>query len=130
MTLEAPHPKFIHASHKRAGRFAAKNFDELKRSYNNRCATCGSLENKPHFKDASKKTLLQQGHIDPLKSLTIDNTIPQCQLCNQTYKDNFVFNEEGRVIAVASLEPIVKAHKSVKEKILDFLLNNKHDKGW
>jgi hypothetical protein len=129
ITLETPHPKFIHASHKRAGRFAAKNFDELKRSYNNRCATCGSLENKPHFKDASKKTLLQQGHIDPLKSLTIDNTIPQCQLCNQTYKDNFVFNEEGRVIAVASLEPIVKAHKSVKEKILDFLLNQKDNKG-
>ena len=59
ITLESPHPKFIHASHKRAGRFAARNFDELKRSYHNRCATCGSLENKPHFYDASKKTLLQ-----------------------------------------------------------------------
>jgi hypothetical protein len=40
-----------------------------------------------------------------------------------------VFNEEGRVVAVASIEPIVKAHKSVKEKILDFLLNTKDDKG-
>lgn len=127
ITLETPHPKYIHASHKRAGRYAARNFDELKRSYNNRCATCGSLENKPHFYDASKKTLLQQGHIDPLKALTIKNTIPQCQLCNQTYKDSFVFNEQGRVVAVASLEPVKKAHQSVKEKILDFLLNNKDD---
>ena len=68
-----------------------KTFDELKRVYDNRCVTCGSLENKPHFHDASKKTLLQQGHMDPLKILTIENTIPQCQFCNQTYKDNFIF---------------------------------------
>ena len=128
ITLESPHPKYIYASHKRAGRLAARNFDELKRSYNNRCATCGSLENKPHFYDPSKKTLLQQGHIDPLKSLTIENTIPQCQLCNQTYKDSFVFNEQGRVVAVSSLEPIKKAHKTVKEQILNFLLKQNESK--
>ena len=127
ITLEAPHPKYIYASHKRAGRFAARNFDELKRAYNNRCATCGSLENKPHFYDASKKTLLQQGHMDPFKSLTIENTIPQCQFCNQTYKDNFVFNEQGRIITVASIEPIRKAHKLTKKQILNFLLKDKDD---
>ena len=125
ITLETPHPKYIHASSKRAGRLAARNFDELKRVYNNRCATCGSLGNKPHFYDASKKTLLQQGHIDPLKTLTIDNIIPQCQLCNQIYKDNFVFDEQGRVTAVASLEPIRKANQSIKEEILNFLLKLK-----
>lgn len=125
ISLETPHPKYIHASAKRAGRFAARNFEELKMAYNNRCATCGSPENKSHFHDASKKTILQQGHMDPFKKLTIKNTIPQCQFCNQTYKNNFVFNEKGRIIAIASLEPLKKANNFLKEQILEYLIKEK-----
>jgi hypothetical protein len=43
-------------------------------------------------------TILQQGHMDPTKSLTLDNTIPQCSYCNQQYKNKAIFNKRGIVI--------------------------------
>lgn len=129
ITLEQPHPKHILYSHKRAGRHKAENFQQIKQVYNNRCITCGSIEEKPHFHNPSIKTVLQQGHMDPMQKLTIENTIPQCQLCNQIYKNYFVFDEKGRTIAVASIEPIKKSHQNVKDEILHFLLEEQKVKG-
>ena len=121
VNTQAAKPSFIFKVLKRKGRLAAKDFEGLKAVYDNRCATCGSKEGRPHFHDKNKKTELQQGHMDPHKKLTLENTIPQCQLCNRTYKDYFVFDDKGRVIAIASPEPVRKASKDVQDKIRKML---------
>ena len=123
VTTESPKPSFLFKSLKRAGRISAQNFDQLKITYDNRCATCGSQEGKPHFLDPSKRTSLQQGHMNPHKALTLENSIPQCQLCNQVYQDDYVFDVKGRVIAVASAKPVLKADKEVIKEIKEFLKN-------
>ena len=117
VTTESPKPSFLFKALKRAGRISAQNFDQLKITYDNRCATCGSQEGKPHFLDPSKRTQLQQGHMNPHKKLTLDNSIPQCQLCNQVYQDDYVFDIKGRVIAVASPNPVLRADENIKEEI-------------
>ncbi len=117
ITTESPKPTFLFNSLKRAGRIAAKNFNELKAVYGFRCASCGSKEGEPHFLEPDKKTQLQQGHMNPSKPITLDNLIPQCQICNQAYQDDFVFDIKGRVVAVASVKPVLKAEKEIQDEI-------------
>ena len=74
----------------------------LKSEYDNRCATCGDEEGKPTRYDKSKICRLQMGHMNPKKSLTLNNTIPHCEECNTQYKDEWVFNKLGRVVGVSS----------------------------
>ncbi len=76
------------------------------------------------------RTKLQQGHLNPHKKLTLENSIPQCQLCNQAYKDDFVFNEKGRVLAVASIRPVLKADPEVQEEIKKALNINSGQPGF
>ena len=121
MNTESPKPAFLWKALKRAGRISAKNFEQLKITYNLRCATCGSQEDKPNFLEQNLKTILQQGHMDPHRALTIENSIPQCQLCNQAYRDDFVFNEKGRIIAVASSAPVLRSKKEVQAEIKKIL---------
>lgn len=121
ITTENPKPSFLWKALKRAGRISAQNFDQLKITYDNRCATCGSQEGKPHLLETTQRTKLQQGHMNPRMSLSLDNSIPQCQLCNQIYQDDYVFNEKGRIIAVASPKPVLKADKEVREEIKEAL---------
>ena len=59
--------------------------------------------------------------MNPLKPLSLANTIPQCQVCNQVYQDRYVFNDKGRVVAVASVEPVKNADAPIKQQILDYL---------
>lgn len=117
ITTENPKPTFIYKSLKRAGRISAKNFGQLKAVYGFRCATCGSQEGKPNLLEPGKKTALQQGHMNPHKRPTLENSIPQCQVCNQVYQDNFVFDNKGRVVAVASKKPVLRASKEVQKEI-------------
>lgn len=117
LTTEQPKPSFLHKAIQRAGRISAKNFTQLKIAYHLRCATCGSQEGKPHLLEQNQRTKLQQGHMNPHKELTLDNSIPQCQICNQVYQDNFVFNEKGRIVAVASARPVLKADLETKKTI-------------
>jgi hypothetical protein len=121
VTTESPKPTFIFKSLKRAGRLAAKNFGELKAVYDFRCATCGSQEGHPNFLEPDKRTELQQGHMNPSKPLTMENSIPQCQVCNQVYRDDFVFDAKGRVVAVASANPVLRATEEVREAIKELL---------
>lgn len=106
---------------KRKGRLLARNFEELKAVYGNRCATCGAQENKPHFLYPDKKTTLQQAHMDPSKPLTLKNTIPQCQYCNPSYRDKYAFDDKGRVVCVMNVEPVRLAPKEVQDKIFEML---------
>ncbi len=121
ITTESPKPSFLHRELKRAGRISATNFAQLKETHDNRCATCGSQEGKPHLLDRDKRTVLQQGHMDPHKKLTLANSIPQCQVCNQAYKDDYVFDAKGRIAAVASPNPVLRADKAVIKAIKEIL---------
>lgn len=124
ITTENPKPDFLWKALKRAGRISAQNFDQLKETYGNRCATCGSQEGRPHLLDPSKRTQLQQGHMNPHEKLTLENSIPQCQLCNGVYQDDYVFDSKGRIIAVASARPVLQAEEKVKEQIRKTLNNS------
>lgn len=127
VSIEMPNPKAVAEALKRIGRLAAKNFAELKLAYGNKCATCGIEEGK---KDTRNEciVMLQQGHMNPRKPLTLDNTIPQCQYCNQTYKDYFQFNEYGRVIAVNNPLILLKSPKSIQDEMITILLKERESK--
>src|SRR3989344_818922 len=117
ITTESPKPTFLFKALKRAGRIGAKDFGHLKAAYDFRCATCGSQEGKPNFLEPNKRTELHQGHMNPHNKLTLENSIPQCQVCNAVYKDDFVFDAKGRVVAVASTRPVLSADKEVRDEI-------------
>lgn len=125
ITTESPKPSYLNKQLKRAGRMSAVNFNQLKVVYNSRCATCGSPEGRPNFQSPDTRTILQQGHKNPHHALSLENSIPQCQFCNQVYKDNYVFDDKGRVRAVASIAPVVSAEKSVRDDIYQALKENK-----
>ena len=106
---------------KRQNLLEAQDFATIKQAWDNRCASCGTRENEKSWRNYDAVVKLQQGHRDPHKPLTLENIIPQCQYCNRGYKGDFVFDEKGRVRAVASINPIKRASLSVKRKIKDFL---------
>jgi hypothetical protein len=70
----------------------------IKRTYDDKCVNCGSKENECLRWNKNKITVLQYGHMDPRKPLTINNVIPQCSICNQQYKNKAIFNKRGFVI--------------------------------
>lgn len=117
LSSESPKVSFFYKALKRLGRLAARDFTQLKAAYDFRCASCGSVEGKPHLAEPSVRTQLQQGHKNPRRPLSLDNTVPQCQLCNQVYQDDFVFDDKGRVVAVASVRPVQKADPDVQQEI-------------
>jgi hypothetical protein len=65
--------------------------------------------------------------MDPRKKLDLDNTIPQCQYCNQTYKDYFRFNEYGRVIAVNNPEILLKSPRDIQDEMISVLLRERQN---
>lgn len=125
ITTDSPKPTFIYKSLKRSWRVAAASFEQLKAVYDFRCATCWSQEGRPHLIEPDKRTSLQQGHMDPFQSLTLTNTIPQCQVCNQVYQDKYVFDTKWRIVSVASVEPVRNARPEVKKGILEYLMSNR-----
>lgn len=96
-------------------------FDKLKQQYGNCCATCGEQEGKKHkYYDGIVE--LQKGHMNPMMPLEEGNIIPQCQYCNRDiYKDNFVFNEQGRPVSINNPRYILKSSKEVREKMYELL---------
>jgi len=96
INLTSKHINYL--KEKRSGKLNNENWYELKKNYNFCCANCGNEEGKPMRYNHNKLTDLQQGHMDPRKSLTLENTIPQCSYCNQQYKNTAIFNKKGIVI--------------------------------
>lgn len=117
-----PSPEWETDKKRRQGRLTAKDFNDIKETYENRCATCGTKEGEPSHRYGEDKVVLQQGHIDPSKPATdLNNIIPQCQFCNQAYRGDYVFDEKGRVSAIADLRPVQKASQSVQQKVYEWL---------
>ena len=96
VSVTQPMPGYI--PEKRKCKLDVKNWEEIKNNYNNQCVNCGSKEGEPLRWKPTELTKLQQGHMDPRKDLTNDNCIPQCQFCNQQYKNKAVFNKRGVII--------------------------------
>lgn len=109
---------------KRTESLNATSWDELKLMYNYRCATCGSKEGEKNFLYPASNTILQQGHKDPSKPLTIDNTIPQCQFCNRASRNYFVFDNKGRVEKINDPHFVLKSTKEIQKEILKLLIDD------
>ena len=117
-----PSAEFLKTHKRKHKKLTAKDFSEIKKAYGNQCATCGAKEGQPNPRYGDDLVKLQQGHKDPSKpGDDLENIIPQCQFCNRGYRNFFVFNDKGRVVTVASEQPIKKARKEVKEKIFAWL---------
>ena len=97
----------------------AGDFDAIKAAYDNKCVSCGATEGQesPRYQ-GSGQVELQKGHRDPDKPMEASNIIPQCQFCNRAYKNDFTFDKKGRVRAVASHRPVLRASEKVKAKVM------------
>lgn len=116
ITLEEPYPHF------KGHRMKEKNdWDNIKSFYGNRCATCGSEEGKRNLHYTNTITKLQKSHINPLKPLSQGNIIPQCQKCNRAYRNFWIFDERGRIRALANASVIKKCEINIKKEIYKLL---------
>jgi len=79
---------------KRSSNINFESWESIKQSYNNKCASCGSEENKPH-NHTGKLVKLEKGHKNPEKGLSLNNIIPQCNYCNKRFKDIYKFDNYG-----------------------------------
>ena len=71
---------------------------------------------------------LQQGHINPNKELSLDNTIPQCEYCNQNiYKDDFVFTRDGYPNKINNPKYVLRSDKSVRKEMLEILKKDQNN---
>ena len=115
------HSGYARQQHRAARLINATDFEDIKELHGFKCATCGAREGEPDPRYGDGKIQLEEGHKDPEKALDLANTIPQCENCNRTYKDDFTFDENGRVRAVASERPVMRASDSVKARIKEAL---------
>lgn len=124
--LQNPYPAF--KPDRRSG-IEVSDFESLKKSYNYKCATCGSIDGKPHNIRTNEITKLQAGHINPALPLELGNIIPQCQVCNRPDRDRWIYDKTGRVIEIADSDDgkrvveryLKKTSKATKEYFLNFL---------
>jgi hypothetical protein len=59
--------------------------------------------------------------MDPNKPLVPGNIFPQCQKCNRADRNNWVYDEKGRVIKVANPRVIKRSDEEVRWKIYKML---------
>lgn len=120
-----PSETFITAKARRDGRLSAKTFEDIKRRSGYRCATCGAAEGRPHRHyqtNNAELVKLQQGHRNPRERANDPaNIIAQCQYCNRSMKDDFVFDDKGRPRAIASIRPVARASLKVKRDVQLYL---------
>ena len=114
ITLEQPHPSFV--MNRKIG-FNEKDFEELKKRYDYRCAVCGSKEGSSHFFRKNVIVKLEKGHMNPKDPLVNGNIIPQCQVCNRPDKNKWIYDVTGRVIEVADTEYGMKIVENFIKKI-------------
>jgi len=95
VTLKSPHPSFV--ANRRNQTFTESEWEDLKKHYDYRCQSCGAIEGEYHYKDQTLIVRIEKGHCNPYKELTLDNVFPQCNYCNQIYKNKFVFDKRGNV---------------------------------
>ncbi|OGO82662.1 MAG: hypothetical protein A2Y18_00895 [Clostridiales bacterium GWD2_32_19] len=127
LTLDKPYPYF-----KKEKREFIEHEDYwlyLLDKYKNKCATCGSEDGKPNRYYPSSITNLQQGHKNPSKPLTEGNIIPQCEKCNRPDRNYFIYDDTGRVTAIADPKFVLKSDKETQIEMLEHIIwENKDDR--
>jgi hypothetical protein len=114
VSIELPYPWFIL---NRRTNLSDMDFNEIKKVYNYRCATCWSKEWEENFMYRWTITKLEKWHIDPLLDLTPNNTIPQCDKCNKAYRGYFRFDKRGRVEAITDPSIILKSDENIQKDV-------------
>ncbi|MDP2925907.1 MAG: hypothetical protein Q8N99_06050 [Nanoarchaeota archaeon] len=120
VTLEKFYPNFTNLRRTYEGN--EDLWEQIKRSYNYRCATCGSKEGEPNLHYPSSVTKLQKGHKDPTKSLSEGNIIPQCEKCNRPDRNYFVYDDKGRVVQIADSKVVLRSSIRVQLETLKHLI--------
>lgn len=116
VTLEEPYPAFH--GHRIE---TAVDWENIKAQYGYRCATCGSKEGEPHFHYPNTITQLQKAHKNPNKELVTGNVIPMCQKCNRPDRNNWVYDERGRVVELANPTVIKRSDKEIRWEVYRLL---------
>lgn len=120
--VNQPYPGFIKKKKFRVNNLQTDDFEEIKKQYGYCCATCGAKEGSEHRYGFAGKVQLQKGHKNPNKPLEIGNIIPQCQFCNRDmYKDNFIFDDYGRPIAINNARYIHRSTEEVQKQMYELL---------
>jgi len=96
LNLTTCHPAYI--CDKRQCNITKNEWNVILKEYDYKCACCGNKEGEPMRYNKYMICKLQQGHMNPLKSLTCGNVILQCKNCNQQYKNKAIFNKRGYII--------------------------------
>lgn len=118
ISVEEHYPNFD--SSRREDKLTDDDWENVKKAYDYRCATCGSKEGEKNYRYGNI-TKLQKGHMDPNKSLTKTNIIPQCERCNQIDQDNFVYTNRGIIRKISNAKFVLKSNKKVKEEMFELL---------
>lgn len=119
-TIKEPYPSY--SMLKRTSTLNRDSWDDIKKMYSNRCASCGSEEGMQNRYYPSSITKLQKGHMNPNKPLELGNIIPQCSKCNQPDRNYFIYDRFGRVISIADAKYIKKATETVQKDTLELLI--------
>jgi hypothetical protein len=120
VSLTTPYLAF--RSSRRAG--FSGDFEEVKKQYNYRCATCGSTEGESHLFRTGVIVQLQKGHMDPTLHLDQNNIIPQCSICNRADRNKWVYDKTGRVVEVAPTEDGLRIVNKFNERYNNLKNNN------
>lgn len=120
LTLDEPYPQFN--DRRRSETYSSSSWEDLKRHYGNRCVSCGSEEGKNNLLYPNSITRLEQGHKDPGKALTLDNIIPQCQFCNGSSQNLFVFDNKGKVVKIYDPRFVLKSDEDIQIAMLRLLM--------
>lgn len=104
VSVTDPSPDFV--LKKRRGSIDRGSWEKMLASYDGCCAVCG------------KKThALEKGHKDPMKGFELSNVIPMCSECNNWASNDLVFDDNGRVVALASSRLVMASDLSIKVAI-------------
>jgi len=120
VSLEKVYPNFTN-QRRNCNLDGEEGWEELKKQYNYRCATCGSKEGESNLHYPSTVTVLQKGHMDPGKPLELGNIIPQCEKCNRPDRNYFVYNAKGRVTKISDPKFVLKSTDKVQKQMLEIL---------
>ena len=114
-TLELCYPGFT--AERRLDVTSDDYWENLKKQYDYRCACCGSKQGEPHRYWKNTTTVLQKGHKDPSKPLEPGNIIPQCEKCNRPDRNYWIYDDKGRVVALANEKVIDHCSLSVQKAV-------------
>lgn len=106
-SVEHPAGRFMANRVKRLGRMAATDWASMQEVYGHKCAACGTLA----------RGKLEKGHKDPSLPMELANVIPMCGPCNNWAADRFVFDDQGRMVALASPAIVLASHVDVQYQI-------------